>query len=349
MDIKKEVWAQTPDGKTVYKYTLTNSKGASVTLSNIGAAIVSIMVPDRDGKLADVVLGYDEAMSYMGDGPCLGKCPGRFANRIAKGRFSIDGVEYKLPVNNGPNHLHGGPGGFQNKIWESRIEADAVEFMYFSEDGEMGYPGNLKVIAHYEWSEDNELKLSFTAECDAPTHVNLTNHVYFNLDGEGSGSILDHVLKLNCSEYLPTDASQIPLGDSEPVAGTPMDFVNAKPLGRDIRADFEALKIGNGYDHCWVIDGAEEGQLQAAAKLWSEKSGRLVEIFTTQPGIQVYSGNWLTGCPQGKNGHSYRNNDGVALECQHYPDSPNKPEYPSTRLNPGEVYEEAIIFSFRTI
>ena len=330
-------------------YTLTNSKGASVTLSEIGAGIVSIVVPDKDGNFADVALGYDKPESYIKDGPCLGKCPGRFANRIALGKFTLDGVEYNLPINNGPNSLHGGPEGFANKVWESRIEGDAVEFMYFSEDGEQGYPGNLKVVAHYEWSEDNELRLTFTAECDAPTVVNLTNHVYFNMDGEGSGTILDHMLKLNCSEYLPTDATQIPLGDSEPVAGTPMDFVNAKPVGRDIKADFEPLKIGKGYDHCWVIDGAEPGQLQAAAKLWSEKSGRLVEIFTTQPGLQVYTGNWLSGCPVGKGGHVYNDYDGIALECQHFPDSPNKPEYPSTELRPGEVYEEAIIFAFRTV
>ena len=330
-------------------YTLTNSKGASVTLSEIGAGIVSIIVPDRDGKLADVVLGYDDPEAFIKDGPFMGRIPGRFANRIALGKFTLDGVEYSLPINNGANHLHGGPDGFAEKVWESRIVDDAVEFMYFSEDGEQGYPGNLKAIAHYEWSEDNELKLTMTAECDAPTVVNLTNHVYFNLDGEGSGTILDHMLKLNCSEYLPTDATQIPLGDSEPVAGTPMDFINAKPVGRDIRADFEPLKIGNGYDHCWVIDGAEPGQLQAAAKLWSEKSGRLVEIFTTQPGIQVYTGNWLAGCPVGKKGHVYGNNYGIALECQHFPDSPNKPEYPSTELRPGEVYEEAIIFAFRTV
>ena len=335
--------------KTARYYTLTNSKGASVVLSELGACVVSICVPDRDGKLADVVLGYDSQEAYYHDGPFLGKVPGRFANRIAKGKFTLDGVEYTLPINNGPNHLHGGPEGFAERIWDSRIVGDAVEFMYFSEDGEQGYPGNLKVVAHYEWSEDCELKLTFTAECDAPTVVNLTNHVYFNMDGEGSGTILDHMLKLNCSEYLPTDDTQIPLGDSEPVAGTPMDFVNAKPIGRDIRANFGPLKIGNGYDHCWVIDGAEPGQLQAAAKLWSEKSGRLVEIFTTQPGIQVYTGNWLAGCPTGKSGHVYGNNYGVALECQHFPDSPNKPEYPSTVLRPGEVYQEAIIFAFRTV
>lgn len=339
MDIKKEG----------YYYTLTNAKGASVTLSEIGAGIVSIVVPDKDGHLADVVLGYEKPESYFDDSPFLGKCPGRFANRIAAGKFTLNGKEYNLPINCGPNHLHGGPEGFSVKVWESRVEGDAVEFMYFSEDGEQGYPGNLKVVAHYEWSEDNELKLSFTAECDADTFVNLTNHVYFNLNGEGNGNILGHMLKLNCSEYLPTDDTQIPLGDSEPVAGTPMDFINPKPIGRDIRADFEPLKIGSGYDHCWVIDGAEKGQLQAAAKLWSEESGRMVEIFTTQPGLQVYTGNWLAGCPTGKNGHIYNNNAGVALECQHFPDSPNKPEYPSTLLRPGEVFEEAIIFAFKTI
>lgn len=339
MDIKKEG----------YYYTLTNAKGASVTLSEIGAGIVSIVVPDKDGHLADVVLGYEKPESYFDDSPFLGKCPGRFANRIAAGKFTLNGKEYNLPINCGPNHLHGGPEGFSVKVWESRVEGDAVEFMYFSEDGEQGYPGNLKVVAHYEWSEDNELKLSFTAECDADTFVNLTNHVYFNLNGEGNGNILGHMLKLNCSEYLPTDDTQIPLGDSEPVAGTPMDFINPKPIGRDIRADFEPLKIGSGYDHCWVIDGAEKGHLQAAAKLWSEESGRMVEIFTTQPGLQVYTGNWLAGCPTGKNGHIYNNNDGVALECQHFPDSPNKPEYPSTLLRPGEVFEEAIIFAFKTI
>ena len=339
MDIKKE-------GRY---YTLTNSKGASVVLSEIGAGIVSVIVPDKDGNLADVVLGYPVPDSYFGDDPCFGKCPGRYANRIAFGKFTINGKEYDLPINNGPNHLHGGPEGFQNKVWDSRTAGDAVEFMYFSEDGEQGYPGNLKVVAHYEWSEDNELKLTFTGETDADTFINLTNHVYFNLNGEGNGNILGHILKLNCSEYLPTDDTQIPLGDSEPVAGTPMDFVNPKAIGRDINADFEPLKIGAGYDHCWVIDGAEPGQLQAAAKLWSEESGRLVEIFTTQPGLQVYSGNWLAGCPTGKNGHIYQKNDGVAIECQHFPDSPNKPEYPSTLLRPGEVYEEAIIFAFRTI
>ena len=203
MAITSEIWGKTPGGKEIILYTLKNSSGAYVQLCSVGAAIVSIVVPDKDGKLEDVVLGYDNPLSYFADGPCSGKIPGRYANRIAKGKFTLDGVEYSLPINNGPNHLHGGPQGFQNKVWESRIEGDAVEFLYFSADGEEGYPGNLKTVAHYSWGEDNSLKLILTAEADAPTVVNLTNHVYFNLDGKGS--VLDHKLELNASEWLPTD------------------------------------------------------------------------------------------------------------------------------------------------
>ena len=282
----------------------------------------------------------------MADGPCAGKCPGRYANRIAGGHLELDGKVYTLPINNGPNHLHGGPDGFQNRIWESRRDGDAVEFMYFSEDGEMGYPGNLKVVARYEWSEENELRLTFTAQCDAPTVLNLTNHAYFNLDGHGSGSVLDHSLKLNASLYLPTDDTLIPLGEAEPVAGTPMDFLKSKKLGRDIKEDFPALNYGKGYDACWIIDGWQEGQLQEAAQLVSAKSGRSLTVYTTQPGIQVYTGNWLAGCPEGKDGAVYEDYGGVALECQHFPDSPNHPDFPSTRLNPGETFEQAIIFAF---
>ena len=241
---------------------------------------------------------------------------------------------------------HGGPQGFQNQVWESRIDGDAVEFLYYSEDGEMGYPGALKATARYDWSEENELRLTLTAESDAPTVVNLTNHTYFNLNGEGSGDILGHILQLNASEYIPTDDSLIPVGESEPVAGTPMDFVSPKAVGCDINADFPALKYGKGYDNCWVIDGAEPGQIQSAAILYSPESGRQLEVLTTQPGVQVYTGNWLAGCPVAKCGRSYNDYEGVAIECQHYPDSPNHPDYPSTVLRPGEIFEQAIIFAF---
>ena len=344
MTVTRKLWSRAADGKAIYKYTITNSKGASVVLSNIGAGIVSINVPDRNGKIGDVVLGYGKAESYFGDGPCAGKCPGRFANRIAKGKFVLGGKEYDLPVNNGPNHLHGGPDGFQNQVWDSRKSKGGVEFIYVSKDGEAGYPGNLKVMARYDWSENNELLLTFTARTDRETVVNLTNHAYFNLNGKGS--VLRHYLKLNASEYLPTDDSLIPLGEPEAVAGTPMDFQNAKTLGRDIKKDLPALNYGKGYDACWCIDGYMPGQLQDAAELYSKVSGRVLKVTTTQPGIQVYTGNWLEGCPAGKRGRIYHDYDAVALECQHFPDSPNEPDYPCTVLKPGKLFKEAIIFAF---
>ena len=344
MKITKTLWATAKDGAQILKYRMTNSAGAYVELGSIGAAILSIVVPDRDGRMADVVIGYEDPLSYIGDGPCCGKTPGRFANRIAKGRFTLDGKNYSLPINNGPNHLHGGPDGFMNKVWDSRIEGDSVEFMYFSEDGESGYPGNLKSVVRYEWGDDNALKITYTAQTDAPTVVNLTNHAYFNLAGKGK--ILDHELLLNASEYLPTDKDLIPLGESEPVAGTPMDFTNAKPLGRDIKADFPALNYGKGYDNCFLVDGYEPGQLQTAAELHDPESGRVLEVISTQPAVQVYTGNWLDGSPKGKGGVEYHEYDAVAIECQHLPDSPNQPDYPSTELRPGETYQEAIIYSF---
>ena len=346
MKIIKELWGKTSCGKEIYLYTLKNASGAYVQLSSVGAGIVSVVVPDKDGVLADVALGYPEAASYFADGPCAGKIPGRYANRIALGKFELDGVEYTLPVNNGPNHLHGGPGGFQNKVWESREHEGGVEFLYYSEDGEMGYPGAVKAVARYEWTEENEIRLTLTAESDAPTVINLTNHAYFNLNGEGNGDILGHVLRLNASEYLPTSDSLIPVGESEPVAGTPMDFVNEKVIGAEIKADFPALNYGKGYDNCWVIDGYEPGQIQEAAELYSPESGRVLNVYTTQPGVQIYTGNWLADSPVAKCGRNYNDYDGVAIECQNFPDAPNKADYPSPVLRPGELYEQAIIFAF---
>ena len=346
MELTKELWGKTPCGKEIFLYTLKNASGAYVQLSSVGAGVVSVVVPDKDGVLADVCLGYPEPMSYFADGPCAGKVPGRFANRIALGKFSLDGVEYELPVNNGPNHLHGGPDGFQNRVWESREHEGGVEFLYYSEDGEMGYPGAVKAVARYEWTEENELRLTLTAEADAPTIINLTNHAYFNLNGEGSGSVLGHTLRLNASEYLPTSDSLIPVGESEPVAGTPMDFVSEKVIGADIKADFPALVYGKGYDNCWVIDGYEPGQIQEAAELYAPESGRVLNVYTTQPGVQIYTGNWLAGSPVAKCGRSYNDYDGVAIECQNFPDAPNKADYPSAVLRPGETYQQAIIFAF---
>lgn len=326
--------------------TIVNASGASVTLSTLGAGIVSVNVPDREGRMADVVLGYADPADYMADGPCAGKIPGRYANRIAKGRFSVGGREYQLAINNGPNALHGGPTGFQNRLWTvEKAEGDTVEFSYTSADGEEGYPGQLKATATYTWNDANELSLDLRAVTDSETVVNLTNHAYFNLGGHDSGSVLAHELWLGASRYLPTDDTLIPLGELAPVAGTPMDFTEAKPLGRDIKADFPALNYGKGYDNCFVIDGAD-GTLRDVARLTDPVSGRILTVATTQPGVQVYTGNWLAGSPANKAGRSYEDYDGVAIECQNFPDAPNRPGFPPAVLRPGEEYHQTIVFRF---
>ncbi len=336
-----------PEGKITH-YTLTNASGASVTLSTLGAGIVAIKVPDKDGKLDNVVLGYKDPASWMADGPCAGKVPGRFANRIARGHFTLDGKEYSLAINNGPNALHGGPTGFMNRIWDARTVGDnTIVFIYVSEDGEEGYPGNLTASAKYTWNDDNELTLTLGAETDAPTVINLTNHVYFNLDGEASGTVLNHQLKLNADFYLPTDDTQIPTGELASVEGTPMDFREFKAIGKDIHADFKPLKIGKGYDHCWVVRGHKEGSLTEVAGLKAAGSGRELVVMTTQPGMQVYTGNWLEGCPESISGHQYHDYDGVAIECQNFPDAPNHPDFPSPVLRPGEEFKETIKFIFK--
>ncbi|MBP3303305.1 MAG: galactose mutarotase [Muribaculaceae bacterium] len=336
-----------PKGEITH-FTLTNSNGASVTLSTLGAGIVSIIVPDRNGHMADVALGYKDPASWIADGPCAGKIPGRFANRIAKGRFTLDGKEYELAINNGPNALHGGPEGFMNRVWDARTENDdTVEMTYHAKDGEEGYPGNLTVTARYTWDNSNALTLTLSATTDAPTVLNLTNHVYFNLDGENSGSVLNHEMKLNASRWLPTDETQIPTGELASVVGTPMDFTSFKTIGRDINADFEALRIGKGYDHCWVVDGYGEGRLLPVAELRGPVSGRSLLVETTQPGMQIYTGNWLAGSPESISGGSYADYDGVAIECQGFPDAPNKPSFPSPVLRPGDEYSETIRFTFK--
>lgn len=327
--------------------TLTNDKGAQVVLSSLGAAIVSIKLPNGDGTLTDVVIGYDDPESYLDDGPCSGKVPGRYANRIANGHFTLDGKEYTLPVNNGPNHLHGGPDGFQNRIWQCSIDADnKVVFTLESPDGDAGYPGNLRATVTYNWDNDNCLTIDTRAITDAPTIVNLTNHAYFNLDGHDSGSCLGHTLKLHCSKWLPTDDTLIPTGEIAPVEGTPMDFTKEHTIGERMDEDFEALKIGKGYDHCWLIDDYD-GTLREIATLRSEKSGRKLIVSTTQPGAQVYPGDWLEGCPIGKNGAVYHDYSAVAIECQGCPDAPNHANFPSQRLNPGEEYHQIIKFAFK--
>jgi aldose 1-epimerase len=330
-------------------FTITNKVGASVKLSSLGACIAEVNVPDKSGKMADVVIGYANPADYLADGPCAGKVPGRYANRIAKGHFSIDGKEYTLAINNGPNALHGGPTGFQNRIWQAEATADAVIFTYKSADGEEGYPGNVTVKATYTWSDDCELTLAFHAVCDSKTVINLTNHSYFNLAGHDTGSALDHELWLACSSYLPTDDTLIPTGEIAPVAGTPMDFTKAHAVGRDIKADFPTLNYGKGYDNCWVVDNYKPGEIKTVARLTDNKSGRVLEVATDQPAAQVYTGNYLNGSPKSKSGHDYKDYDAIAIECQDMPDAPNHANFPSTLLNPGEEYNRTIIFKFKNI
>lgn len=328
-------------------FRIENTSGASVELSSLGAGITSVKVPDKFGEIAEVALGYADPKDYMADGPCMGKIPGRYANRIDKGHLEIEGKTYQLNINNGPNALHGGPTGFQNRIWNSEMIPNGVRFTYVSKDGEENYPGTLRVMAEYKWSEDNTLSLEMKATTDAATVVNLTNHAYFNLEGADSGSVLNHKLQIKSSTYLPTDETQIPTGEKAPVKDTPMDFTEPKEIGIDINADFQPLKIGKGYDHCWAIDGWEKGKLvEGSVMLAAPSSGRMLTISSTQPGVQIYTGNWLAGCPLNKSGRSYNDYDGVAIEMQGFPDAPNKPGFPSQELKPGEEYHETILFSF---
>ena len=342
MKIQKTT-APSPIGE-ITLYTLTNSAGASVTLSSLGAGINSVVVPDASGKMDNVVLGYRDPASYIADGPCAGKVPGRFANRIAKGHFSIGDKEYTLPVNNGPNSLHGGPDGFMNRIWNSRLDGDTVVFELTSPDGDAGYPGELQAEARYTWSDDCTLTLRLLAHTDAPTVVNLTNHTYWNLEGENSGSVLDHTLWLAASHYLPTDDTLIPTGEIAPVEGTPMDFTKFRRLGDDIHADFPAITYGKGYDNCWMVGDYRPGVLRHIATLNAPHSGRVLEVSTTQPAAQVYAGCWLAGSPENPEGRSYNDYDGVAIECQNAPDAPNKPQFPSALLLPGQTYDQTITF-----
>ncbi len=322
---------------------LTNKSGATVLLTERGAGIVSIVVPDRNGIMGDVVLGYRDEESYHGDGPCMGKIPGRFANRIAGGRFTLNGKEHMLVKNHPDYQLHGGPDGFSDRIWKaSGISDTQVTFTLDSPDGDQGYPGALHVEATYTWNDDNSLKLELKAGTDAPTILNLTNHTYWNLSGEDSGPALDHIMQVNASRWLVTGASLIPTGEKATVEGTPMDFRSPKPIGQDIKAAFSALVYGKGYDNCWILDGPDG--LRKAVVLTSPVSGRRLEVWTDQPAVQVYTGNWLEGSPISKSGRTYHDYDGIAIECQDFPDAPNHPDFPSCVLNPGETYSRTIIF-----
>jgi len=342
------------DFDSIKLYKLTNSQGMQVGITNFGAIIASIVVPDRDGKMADVALGYNDVSGYINavDKPYFGAIVGRYGNRIAGGKFTIDGTEYKLATNNGENHLHGGVIGFDKVVWDAEPVNgkgwSGVKLTYLAKDGEEGYPGNLTVVVTYKLNNNNEILIDYLATTDKATPINLTQHTYFNLKGEGEGNILDHELKLNADRYTPIDGGGIPLGEIAPVKGTPFDFQIAKPIGQDIEADHEQLKNGIGYDHNFVLVGEPNREMKMAAEVYEPGSGRTLTIKTTEPGIQFYCGNYLDGRLKGKSGKAYVHRGGFCLETQHYPDSPNQPNFPSTILKPGDQYHTQTVFQFST-
>ena len=343
------------DFDSIKLYTLTNKTGMTVKITNYGAIITSIIVPDGDGKPGDITLGYNRVEDYINavDKPYFGAIVGRYGNRIAKGEFTIGDETYTLAINNGENHLHGGIIGFDKVVWNAKPVMGhgwtGLKLSYLAKDMEEGYPGNLKVQVTYKLTDDNELIVEYLATTDRATPCTLTQHTYFNLKGEGSGTILGHELMLNAKKYTPVDKGLIPTGELAPVAGTPFDFTTAKPIGRDVTKDNEQIKRGEGYDHNFVLDkGGKDGQMTLAARVHEPTTGRVMEILTTEPGIQFYCGNFLDGRLRGKSGKPYVHRGGFCLETQHYPDSPNQPNFPSTILKPGEEYKTTTILKFST-
>ena len=347
-----------PDGRAVRSYTLRNGSGMEMVAINYGATITHLRVPDAAGNPGDVVLGFDTLEGYLADPPYFGAVVGRYGNRIAAGRFTLDGVAYELATNNGPNHLHGGVVGFDKVLWDVEIletegdagPAEALRMTYVSPDGEEGYPGTVTTVVTYTLGEDNTLAVDYAITTDAPTPVNVTQHTYFNL--AGGGDVLGHELTLNADSLTPVDSSLIPTGEIEAVAGTPFDFRTAKPIGRDINSESEQITFGGGYDHNFVLNRGEGGataeQLILAAEVFDPGSGRVLQVRTTEPGVQFYSGNFLDGSIRGKDGGPYEYRSGFCLETQHYPDSPNQPTFPSTIVRPGETYQSRTDFSFST-
>ena len=344
----------TAAGDAVMEYTLQNSAGLEVTVITYGGIITSIRVPDRAGRLANIALGFDRIAQYEGEHPYFGAITGRYANRIAGGRFCLDGAEYQLHLNDGRNSLHGGKSGFDKRIWAARDLTDGahsfLELTYSSPDGEEGYPGHLQAAVTYSLNDSGELRIDYTATTDAPTVVNLTNHSYFNLLGEGAGAIYDHILELNADRYTPVDENLIPTGEMAAVAGTPLDFRKPKAIGPGCRSSHPQIVASQGYDHNFVLNrgGVSNGALCFAARVYEPRYGRCLEVWTTEPGIQFYAGNFLDGTLIGSGGRLYRQSDGLALETQHFPNSPNQPEFPSTVLRPGQRYESSTVYRFAT-
>ena len=350
MEILQHIWGSTPEGEGIILYTMRNERGSEVRLCNVGASIVSVKFADRDGNIEDVALGYKDPMSYFGDGAASGKTVGRVAGRIARGYMVIDGEEYRLEVNNGPNHLHGGAKGFANRYWEGRVETNRVVFSYVSEDMEQGYPGELVVETIYDFDDEDNLEITFVAKSNKNTVLNLTNHLYWNLHGEASDkTILDHELRLNCSQVLEMNTVQIPTGKLLDVKGTALDFTSWRKFGDDIDAEFNNIRTYKGYDHCFAVDGWQKNILKEVGELRCEATGRKLTILSSQPAAVLYTGNWLAGgCPITKSGKRYQDYAGVAIECQGYSDAVNHPEFPSIELKAEDLYCQKIVFKFGT-
>ena len=346
-EIKKQAFGMTDSGEPVEIYTLTNANGLEVRIMTYGGTVVSLKVPDRHGNLGDVVLGYETLDGYLKNSPYFGAIIGRYGNRIGKARFSLNGKEYTLPKNNGENTLHGGLKGFGTVVWKGKEvkskDGIGLSLSYVSKDGEEGFPGNLTVTVVYTLTNNNELKIEYTATTDKATVVNLTHHSYFNLAGEGG--ILNHELMIDASRFTPVDSGLIPTGELRSVKGTPMDFTQSTLIGARINQQDEQLTLGRGYDHNWVLNN-RTGKLALAATVYEPGSGHVMEVFTTEPGLQFYSGNFLDGSITGKGGQVYKQRYGLCLEAQHFPDSPNKPGFPSTVLKPGQKYKTMTIYKF---
>ena len=339
-------------GRAVYRYTLTNEHGVRARILTYGGIIQSLDVPDRNGRLANVVLGFNDVDTYVSSSPYFGAIIGRYANRLAGGKFTVDGTTYKVPANDGPNALHGGPRGFDERMWHPtevrRGDSVGVKLHYTSSDGEMGFPGTMQVDVTYLLTPDDGLRMEYTATTDKATVVNLTNHAYFNLAGEGSGSAYDEELQINAGRYTPIDPTLIPTGAIASVAGTPFDFRTPTTIGARIRNGGTQLVRAQGYDHNWALDAGQTTSLKTAAIAYERGSGRTLTVRTTEPGLQFYSGNFLDGTLTGTGGHVYRQGDAYTLETQHFPDSPNHPNFPSTVLRPGQTFRSTTVYAFGT-
>lgn len=345
MGVKKEKFGTARNGKDVYAFTLSNANGVQAKIINFGAILVSLLVPDKNGKVEDVVLGYDSLEEYYGNGSFFGATIGPSANRIGGASFEINGKTYRIDVNDGPNNLHSHmENGYHKQVWDAVEGDNSVTLTLEAKDGEMGFPGNKKITMVYSLSEDNALKLAYHVSADADTIVNLTNHTYFNLAGHKAGKIEDHLLQLHAGNYTPVVPGAIPTGEIQPVTGTPMDFTKMKPIGQDVNADFEQLKLTLGYDHNFVIDGAD-GSLKEIAVAEDPKSGRKMKVFTTLPGVQFYAGNCI-GEDTGKDNTPYGPRKGFCLETQYYPDNIHHPNFPQSVFGPGRDYESVTVYQF---